>query len=109
MKALAKTLMVLSEDRFRNATAVGASPLASDWQISSDEQVRSSTTTLNVRPLVLTKEHTYTGHYGWLQQGAKCPARVVAFPSTRLAANMSLGWVANPFKHDHMKHKQADC
>lgn len=41
VKALAKTLMVLSEDRFRSATAVGASasPRPSDWQISFDEQV----------------------------------------------------------------------
>ncbi|EIE25272.1 hypothetical protein COCSUDRAFT_65173 [Coccomyxa subellipsoidea C-169] len=38
VKALAKTLMVLSEDRFRSATAVGASPRPSDWQISFDEQ-----------------------------------------------------------------------
>ena len=41
VKALAKTLMVLSEDRFQSATAVGGSPLPSDWQISSDEQVPS--------------------------------------------------------------------
>lgn len=39
MKAFAKTFMVVAEDRFRSATAVGGAPRLSDWQVSFDEQV----------------------------------------------------------------------